>query len=383
MKTLQKSLQHATYCTKGAMVLTALSLFSLSASATTTFKQINLVTDAPTATLPQISDPNLKNAWGISYSPTGPFWVSDNGTGLTTLYRTNPVTQATTKVGLTVAIPGAGNVTGQVFNSNASVFNNDAFLFVSEDGTISGWRGALGTTAEVLKTGAATDNYKGAAEAAVGGNNYLYAANFGSGAIDVYKGTNTGLGASDLSGKFTDPNLPSGYSPFNIQNLNDKLYVAYALKDVNSPDEVAGPGNGLVSVFDTQGTFIERVATNGSLNAPWGLAIAPTSFGEYAGDLLVGNFGDGTINAFNPTTHQFNGQLTGSDGKPLSIDGLWALTLGNNAGSGSNQVLYFSAGPNDELNGLFGAVTAVPLPAGVWLFGSGLVALLAKGRRVS
>ena len=160
----------------------------------------------------------------------------------------------------------------------------------------------------------------------------------------MFKGT---AGSPDLAGKFTDPGLPNGFAPFNIQSLGGKIYVTYAMQG-SGKDEQAGPGLGFVSVFDTQGNFLGRVASNGTLNAPWGLAIAPASFGALAGDLLVGNFGDGTINAFNLTSDTFVGQLMGTDGKPLVIDGLWGLTVGNDHSAGSSQRLYFSAGPNDE-----------------------------------
>jgi len=381
MKILKNSLPHDSH-TKIAMFLFATLSFVPQLAAAISFSQLNLVTDDQTANSAQITDPALVNAWGLSYSPTGPFWVSDNDTHVSTIYNVNPATNITTKAGLTVTIPGAGNVTGQVFNSNsANAFNQDLFLFVSEDGTISGWRSNLGTSAETLATGSSANIYKGVAEAAVSGNNYLYAANFKSGAIDVFKGTSTGLGTSDLAGSFSDPNLPSGYAPFNIQNLNDKLYVTYAEQDPNSPDEVAGAGKGLVSIFDTQGNFIERLASQGTLNAPWGLVIAPSSFGEFAGDLLVGNFGDGTINAFNLSNNHFDGQLKGSNGQPLSIDGLWALTLGNGGNAGSSQSIYFSAGPNEEAHGLFGTIAVVPIPSALWLFSSALVGVNVFGRR--
>lgn len=319
----------------------------------------NLVTDDQSAHAAQITDAGLINAWGLSYAPTGPFWVSANGTGTSPLYSVDPATQATSKLALTVTIPGAGNVTGQVFNGT-SAFNGDRFLFVSEDGTVSGWRPALGTTAETLAVASATSLYKGAAFSTIAGDSYLYAANFHTGAVDVYKGSTL---SPSLSGTFTDPALPSGYAPFNIQNLGDKLYVTYAQQDPLSPDEVAGPGLGLVDEYDLQGNFIARVATGGSLDAPWGLAIAPSSFGAMAGALLVGNFGDGHINAFDPVTHAFLGQVLGNDGNPLAIDGLWAISPGNDGLAGSSHLLYFTAGPDDESHGLFGVLTPVPEPS--------------------
>lgn len=338
----------------------------------------NLVTDDQSANPAQITDADLKNAWGVSYAPTGPFWLSDNGTGKSTLYSVSPATKAVAKIGLTVSIPGAGNPTGQVFNGSASNFQGDNFLFVSEDGTVSGWRGALGTTAETLQTGSPSNVYKGSALATVGQSEYLYAANFKAGTIDVIRGT---AGAPALAGNFVDPNLPSGYAPFNVQNINGALYVTYAVQDADKEDDVKGAGHGVVDVFDTQGNLVSRFTAGGPLNSPWGMAIAPSSFGALAGKLLVGNFGDGTINAYDPTTHQFLGALTGKDGKPISIDGLWALTVGNDGLGGSSQALFFTAGPNDEAHGLFGVLSAVPEPSTYALFAVGLIGLCIARRR--
>jgi uncharacterized protein (TIGR03118 family) len=365
------------------LMISVLPCLSRPAAAAPLFDQTNLVTNDPVAHPAQITDPNLTNAWGISLSTASPFWVSDNGSGLATLYRVDPNTNATTINPLVVTIPpiNSGTPTGQVFNSNAGAFHGDNFLFVSEDGTISGWRNALGTTAEVLQLALSANVYKGAAEATINGQSYLYAANFRAGTIDVLKGDPA---APDLSGKFTDPGLPSGYAPFNIQLLGGKLYVTYALQDANKKDDVPGPGHGFVSVFDTQGNFLGRVATMGTLNSPWGLAIAPSSFGQFAGDLLVGNFGDGRINAFDLLTDAFVGQLLALDGSALTIEGLWALTVGNNGNGGSSNKLYFSAGPDEESNGLFGVITAsavtVPEPGTILLLAVGLGAGLLQRR---
>ena len=345
------------------------------------FSVTNLVTDDPMAHAGQITDPGLVNAWGMSYSPTSPFWVSANGTGEAQLYAVNPATQATTKQGLTVSIPGDGTVTGQVFNSNAAAaFGGDLFMFVSEDGTISGWRGALGTTAETLVSGSSANVYKGAAFGTIGSNSYLYAANFRAGTIDVEKGS---AAAPALSGTFTDPNLPAGFAPFNIQNLGGTLYVTYAKQDATKHDEVPGVGVGLVDSYDLQGKLLGRVATAGALNAPWGLAIAPGSFGAMAGALLVGNFGDGFINVYDLTTHAFLGQVQAIGGGALQIDGLWAIAPGNGGNGGSNSLLYFTAGPDDESHGIFGVLTPAPEPSVTILLMSGLSGLLLRTRRRS
>lgn len=341
------------------------------------FNITNLVTDDQSAHSAQFTDAGLVNAWGLSYTPTGPFWLSSNGAGTSPIYSVDLTTQVTSKQPLTVTIPGAGNVTGQVYNGTTA-FGGDRFLFVSEDGTVSGWRPALGTSAETLVT-ASSALYKGAALGTIAGDSYLYAANFKSGAIDVFKG---GAASPDLPGTFTDPTLPANYAPFNVQNLGDTLYVTYAQQDSSSPDEVSGPGLGLVDAYDLQGNFISRVATGGTLDAPWGLAIAPSSFGTMAGALLVGNFGDGHISAFDPVSHVYLGQVLGADGNPLAIDGLWAIASGNDGLAGSSQLLYFTAGPDDESHGLFGVLTAVPEPSiyALLLVGLCLISVLVARR---
>jgi uncharacterized protein (TIGR03118 family) len=340
----------------------------------------NLVTDHQSAHAAQITDAGLKNAWGISYSPTGAFWLSSNGSGTSPLYTVNPNTQATVKQSLTATIPGNGSVTGQAFNASTTNFNNDRFLFVSEDGTVSGWRGALGSAAETLAAGSAANVYKGATLGTIGTNSYLYAANFRSGAIDVVKGS---AAAPNLTGNFADPSLPAGYAPFNVQLLNGSLYVTYALQDGSKMDEVAGAGFGIVNRFDLNGNPLGRVATAGTLDAPWGMAIAPSSFGTLAGALLVGNFGDGRISAFDLSTNALLGQLLDLSAQPLSIDGLWGLSVGNGGTGGSSQSLYFTAGPDNETHGLFGVLSAVPEPGSYALVLSALLALgcVRVGRR--
>ena len=318
------------------------------------YGQTNLVSDIPG--LAASTDPNLVNPWGIAASATSPFWVSDNGTGVATLYNS-----AGTPQSLVVTIPnpggGASSPTGQVFNGSGQ-FNGDNFIFATENGTIAGWRGALGTTAETLfdrsSNGAV---YKGLALATTGQGSYLLAADFHNNKIDVFPSS----GASSLAGNFVDPNLPAGYAPFNVQNIGGQLYVTYAKQDAAGRDDVAGAGNGFVSIFDLNGNFVKRLASNGSLDSPWGLALAPANWGAVGGDLLVGNFGDGQINAFG-LDGAFVGTLAGSNGLPLVNEGLWALQFGNGGNGGSVNSLYVTAGLNGEADGLFARIDAVPEP---------------------
>lgn len=335
------------------------------------YKQTNLVSDQPGVA--RVTDPNLVNAWGIVHSPTSPFWISDNGKGVSTLYNGAGM-RFPLNAPLVVTIPPpkgspAGTTaapTGVVFNGTAgfvvtkgAVSAASLFLFATEDGTISGWNPAVDLTHAIL----AADKSKASPSAvykglAIGSNHqgtFLYATNFRAGTIDVF---NAGFGPVKLAGSFTDQHLPPGYAPFGIANLNDKLYVTYALQDAQKHDDVAGPGHGFVDVFDTDGHLLRRLVTQGWLNSPWGLAIAPSNFGRFSNDLLVGNFGDGRINAFNPWTGDFLGQLRDVNNKPITIDGLWGLEFGNGANAGPTTTLFFTAGPNGEKNGLFGSLVS-------------------------
>lgn len=322
------------------------------------YLQTNLVSDQSGVAV--LQDTNLVNAWGISFSATSPFWVSANGTGKALLYSVTNDSQGNmvvTKLGLEVNIPGEGNPTGQVFN-NQGGFNGDVFLFVSEDGTISGWRQSLGTNAEVLTT-RDTAVYKGVTLAESNHVPVLLAANFSEATIDMYDTNAT------LIGQFSDPNAPSGYAPFNVQLLQGVVFVTYAKQDPDKMDDVSGPGHGLIDVFNPNTGHFHRVATGSdaggkldAIDSPWGLAIAPDGFGAHGDQLLVGNFGSGTIMTFDDHG-KFRGLLEGTDEQPLVIEGLWALAFGNGGRAGTPDVLFFSAGPDDESHGLFGSITPV------------------------
>jgi uncharacterized protein (TIGR03118 family) len=361
-----------------SMVVATPALLSASPNNFNSFGQVNLVSDLPGEA--RFLDPDLVNPWGMAFSATSPIWVSDNGTGLATIYTGGGVKQ-----GLVVSIPAPGGgqaaPDGQVFNPNSSNFGGAHFIFATEDGVIDAWSGG---TAAVI----AADNspqgavFKGLALSSSGGNNYLYATDFHNNAIDVF---NTSFTQVSLAGNFTDPSIPAGFAPFNIQAWNGQLYVTYAMQDAAKHDDVPCPGCGFVDVFNTDGTFVKRLISMGALNSPWGLAWAPGNFGKFSGDLLVGNFGDGTINAFDPSTGVQLGTIDGTNGMPLVNMGLWGLAFGNGAQGTSTSTLYFTAGipgPNGNIedHGLFGAV-ATPEPSTLTLLGTGLASLIGYGWR--
>jgi uncharacterized protein (TIGR03118 family) len=322
------------------------------------YQQTNLISDIPGVA--RITDPNLVNPWGQSAGPTTPLWVADNGTNVSTLYRGGVNGSMPSIAPLVVSIP-KGAPTGTVFNSTPGFVVHTSmgaapanFIFDSEAGAITAWSNAVSGTNAQVEYLDKHSVYKGLALASVGADNFLYAANFHDDRIDVFDDHFNR--DSQLSSKFQDPSIPDGYAPFNIQLLGDNLYVTYAKQDKHRHDDVAGPGNGFVDVYDTSGNLVTRLISRGDLNSPWGLALAPADFGAFSGDLLVGNFGDGAIHAYDATTGDPKGQLMNADGKPIMIDGLWALRFGNGT-FGSPNSLVFTAGLADESHGLLGEIT--------------------------
>jgi len=320
------------------------------------FVQTNIVSDVPGWA--PIVDASLVNAWGMSAGPATPVWVSNNGTDSTTLYKGGTLGVPFSKVPLTVAIPD-GAPTGQVFNPGTDFMVGGApakFIFASEHGFIDAWQGGLSPITMAMNVATVPGaEYKGLAISTGTGGSWLYAANFAAGRIDVFNGS---FALQNWAGAFMDKHLPKGYSPFNIQNLGGRLYVTYA-KQGPTGDDVAGPGHGFVDVYDTTGNFIKRLVSHGRLNSPWGLQIAPAGFGAFSGDLLVGNFGDGRINAYNPWNGAPEGTLRGANGRPIWIDGLWGLQFGNGV-AGTPTTLLFTAGPGGEAHGLFGSLDLAP-----------------------
>jgi len=319
----------------------------------------NLVADAAGGAA--ATDASLVNGWGLVAGPTTPWWTSNNGTNTSTLY-----SGTGSKVALTVSVPGGP--TGTVFNGVATDFvvsqNGKSgaarFIFATEGGQILGWSPAVnGTTAltgaDLSSTGAV---FKGLATSA----DRLYATDFHNGKVDVFDKAFAPV--SLAANAFTDPKLPKGYAPFGIQAIADNVYVTYAKQDAQKHDDAAGPGNGYVDEYTTDGAFVARVEsggrTNSPPNSPWGLAMAPTAFGVFSGDLLIGNFGNGRIAAYQNRngTWVYKGELRHGDGSLVTIDGLWGLEFGNGSAAGPATTLYFTAGPSDEAHGLFGSIGA-------------------------
>jgi uncharacterized protein (TIGR03118 family) len=375
----------ARVCAASTLVVSALLLLAVSVSpqggapAVTILSpskqspvQTNLVSDIPG--LAVTTDPNLINPWGISNSPTSPYWISDQGTGKSTLY-----TGAGTPNAAVVTIPAIGipsGPTGTVFNSTTGFLVNSTaanFIFATLDGTIAAGTGTATRVTEATLSGAV---FTGLALANNGSANYLYAADFVSGGtIQIFDSL---FHSTTLAASFVDPSLPVGYAPYNIQLLNGSLYVAFAQVGVRGA--ATGPGLGYIDVFDTNGNFIQRLVSGGALNAPWGMAIAPAGFLNFANDLLVGNFGNGQINVFNPTSGTLLGTIDDPEGNPLVNPGLWAIEFGNGNAGSSPTILYFTAGINGEADGLFGAITPGPVSL---TFASQLVATPSAAQTVT
>jgi uncharacterized protein (TIGR03118 family) len=339
-------------------------------------------------------DANLVNPWGIATSATSPFWVSDNNAGLSTLYNSAGVPQALV---VSIPTPGAplgngGTPTGAVFNIAQSlnafpisgvkadgttlITAPAVFLFATEDGTILGWNPNVNPVGDAKPRSThaiiAVDHslsgavYKGLAIAADSlGVPRLYAANFRAGTVEVFAAS---FLPANSSGAFTDPKLPKGYAPFNIFPIGaatatataTRLVVTYAVQNAEKHDDVAGMSHGVVNTFDLNGQSFQRLIQHGQLNSPWGVAVAPGSFGALAGSLLIGNFGNGHINAYNPTTGEFIEKIRDPHGQAIVIDGLWNLRVGNGGNGGDPNNVYFTAGPNGEQDGLFGSITPSP-----------------------
>jgi uncharacterized protein (TIGR03118 family) len=339
----------------GACVLCASLVLASASVFAQRYQQTNLVSDVPG--LAPVTDPNLVNPWGLAASATSPWWVADNGTGVSTLYN-----GAGQKVNLTVTVPPpVGGTppsapTGIVFNPIAADFGGARFIFVTEEGTISAW--SAGTLALLKFTSPTEAIYKGATLAQVNGVTFLYVANFFGGSVDVFD-TNFAPGPVP-SGAFTDPQIPSGYAPFNVQNIGGNIFVGFAQQDEEKEDEVAGRKLGFVDEFDANGTLIRRFEHGPWMDAPWGLALAPNGFGKASGRLLVGMFGSGQIATFDPSTGEFEGLLRGLRGRPIEVEGLWALMFGNGGNAGPKTTLFFTAGIDDEAHGLFGTITPIP-----------------------
>jgi uncharacterized protein (TIGR03118 family) len=339
------------------------------------YQQTNLVSDIAGVAL--FTDTNLVNPWGLSHSATSPWWISDNGTGLTTLYNGNgrkfPVGSPLV---VTIAPPAGGTSaapTGNIFNPVNGTNPDDfvvsengksgpsIFMFATEDGTISGWNPGVDLTHTILAVDRSAVGagavYKGLAFGQNGADDFIYATNFRFGTVEQFDAS------FNLVRSFTDPQLAKTcplpnqcFAPFGIQNIGGNLYVTFALQDAAHHDDAHGPSRGFVDVFDTNGNLLKRLISRGALNSPWGLALAPPNFGQFSNDLLVGNFGNGRINAFDPNTGALLGQLKNQKGLIIAINGLWGLAFGNGQTAGPTNALFFTAGINDEANGLFGKI---------------------------
>jgi len=332
----------------GAALVVGLGVLSAGpaagARAPNAYTRVNLVSDQPGHA--RLTDPNLVNPWGLAAGPGTPLWVSDNGTDVASVYSGAVGGSAPMIAPLVVKVPG-GAPTGQVFNGS-SAFGGAHFIFSSEKGRITAWSSGTSAQTKATTRGAV---YKGLAIA----GHRLYATDFHGGRVDVFDANFHRVAHPG----FRDGRIPTGYAPFGIQNLGGRIYVTYAKQDADREDDARGPGRGFVDVYSPAGSLRRRLVMRGKLNSPWGLARAPSRFGAFGGDLLVGNFGNGAINAYNRTTGAFRGRLRAPSGRPIAISGLWGLQFGNGV-FGDRKALVFSAGPADESHGLLGVITATP-----------------------
>jgi uncharacterized protein (TIGR03118 family) len=363
------------FCKLFSMVTAViLGLFTLGGTAnaqvsTNNYKQTNLVSDTATVTpAPAHVDTNLINPWGIAFFPGGPFWISDNNSGFSTLYDQTGMLQGT----FTIPPPAGSTLpatpTGIVANLSQTGFivggQPSLFIFDTEDGTISGWNGGANVILAVDNSmGGAGAVYKGLAMITNNGANFLLATNFRSGNVEVY---DSNFQPAHLSGTFTDSNLPAGYAPFGIHNLgNNKIYVTYAVQDAPKHDPVHAAGDGLVDVFDDNGNFVQRFISNGDMhtNAPWGVVVPPAGFGAFGGDVLVGNFGDGVLNAYSPAGI-FTDSVRDAGGNVITNLSLWDLVFGGGGAAGDPNTLYFTAGGLNEAHGIFASLVPTQASGG-------------------
>ena len=337
-----------------------------SANSSQHYTQTNLVSDMPGVA--PVTDPNLVNPWGLSRSSTSPWWVSDNGVGVATLY-----SGAGAIVPLVVTIPPSdpstppGTPTGTIFNGGTGFEIKKGlpavFIFVTEDGTISGWNPKVDGTHAIMKVNEKSKSvFKGATMATVnvpfwGPQSFLYVADFRKGRVRIYDSNFHHV--TEMDDLFSDDQLPAGFAPFNVQNIGGNIYVSFALQDSDKHDEVDGAGLGYVDVFTPLGVRLRRLQHGPWFNGPWGMVMASSDFGSHSHEILVGQFGSGQIVAFNAVTGQFKGRLHDASDAPIKIDGLWGLGFGNDASAGPATTLYFSAGTDHEQHGLFGTITAV------------------------
>ena len=345
-----------------------------SSMSSTSFSMTDVVRDTATAGVAH-TDANLVNGWGVAFNPNGFVWVADNGTNKSTLYDGNGVPQ-TLVVTINDGLVAGAHPTGIVFNGGTSFVLNatvgggafighggyggaasavSPFIFATESGTLTAWSPTVDSAhAYVVYDGSAGGAvYKGLA-ITTGTTNRLYAADFHNRRIDAFDGAFNKIA---VAGGFTDANIPADYGPFNIQAIGGQLYVTYAKKDPASNDEVAGAGLGYVDIFDMDGNLVKRlVGAGGALNAPWGVAMAPANFGTFSNTLLVGNFGDGKINAYDATTGAWVGVLSKAGGQAIVIDGLWGIAFGNNLQNQPSNTLFYAAGPSDEAHGAYGRI---------------------------